>query len=105
MTSLKNRINELLTHINNVVSDLKGGIPDAKEEIDENGKKKITSKLIHKDVNIVLFEGTEDQVTIQGEMPYGQITKTSSKEDGSTSAYTYFKLGENGESSGVWGKN
>ena len=105
ITSLKNRVNMLLDYVNETLKEIKKGLTDAGgdvvEDVDEEGHTVIKSNLIHKKVNIVLFKGSQDQITIKGQMPYGQITKTSTA-TGTEETKQYFEEDGDG-STGIWG--
>ncbi|MCR5670684.1 MAG: hypothetical protein K6G10_06730 [Butyrivibrio sp.] len=81
ISSLKERANALSESISGLGDTIKTGLEQAGDvhvDDDPSGNGKIySSKYIHRRVNIVFFEGTNDQITVKGTMPYGQITKTS----------------------------
>ena len=116
ITNLKNRVNNLLDYVDEMLNEIKNGLIEAGDDVTEETEtiigddgntydvKVLKSKLIHKKVNIVLFRGSQDQITIKGQMPYGQITRTSGVD---STTKTYFETEVNGsgeeESTGLWG--
>lgn len=113
ITSLKNRVNNLLGYVDEMMGEISNGLIEAGDDIEtetetiigDDGNmydvKVLNSKLIHKKVNIVLFRGSKDQITIRGQMPYGQITRTSTT-SGLPSTTDYFEKDLWGDSTGVW---
>lgn len=105
ITSLKNRVNMLLDYVDEMITEIRKGLIDAGDDVvqetDEEGHTVLKSKLIHKKVNIVLFRGSQDQITIKGQMPYGQITRTSTA-TGAEETKQYFEEDGDG-STGIWG--
>ena len=101
ITSLKERANTLLIKLNEVIESVKAGVGLSGTDpsyVDANGHPVYESELMHKSVNMVLFEGTESQVTLKGSMPFGQITKVSTDTLNST---TYINTEDGSWTGGV----